>query len=395
MPNLRLNPDQLKAQVKKEIDLLREVLVDLSLKIHSNPELKFREFKASGWLISILRDYDFEIEEGIHSLDTAFRATAHGLSENPRVAFLAEYDALPEMGHGCGHNLIATASIGAALGVKSVIKTVPGSIQLLGTPGEEGGGGKTIMVKNGIFDDVDAALMFHPANKTIVLKNKLALKELKVKFFGKSAHPSVNPEKGINALDATIQTFNNIHVLCKRIKDGGSINGIIVDGGKAPNIIPDYSSSQFYIRACKDDYCERISEEVKNCARGASIATGAKVKFESQITYRSSKFNLKLAEVFKKNLENVGERVDEVESSERSGSTDMGDVSQRVPAIHPYIAIGPNDLVLHSREFAEASISSRANDVIIKAAKALAMTAIDIFAKPEILKEIKDGFQSS
>ncbi len=395
MPNLSLNPDRLKTQVKGEIDLLKEVLVDLSLKIHSNPELKFREFKASGWLISILRDHNFEIEEGMHGLDTAFRATAHGLSENPRVAFLAEYDALPEMGHGCGHNLIATASIGAALGLKSVMKTVPGSIQLLGTPGEEGGGGKTIMVKNGVFDDVDVALMFHPANKTIALKNKLALKALKVEFFGKSAHPSVSPEKGINALDAMIQTFNSIHVLCKRIRNRGGIDGIIVDGGKIPSIIPDYSSSQFFVRARKDDYCERIFQEVKDCARGASIATGAEVKFESQITYRSSKFNLRLAEVFKKNLENVGEKVDEVESSERSGSTDMSDVSQRVPAIHPYIAIGSNDLVLHSREFAKASISSRANDVIIKAAKALAMTAIDIFTEPDMLKDIKDEFQSS
>jgi len=388
-----IKSNELKTTVRKEIDSLRSRLVNLSLKIHNNPELKFEEYKASKWLISILKEYDFQVEEGIANLKTAFRATYHGLPGGPTIAFTAEYDALPKLGHACGHNLIATASLGATLGIRSILKKVPGNIKLIGTPAEESGGGKVIMVKEGIFDNVDAAMMFHPSNKTIALRNSIARKAIKIEFFGKSAHAAAKPEEGINALDATIQTFNSINALREHIKDRARIHGIITNGGEAPNIVPDYSSSYLYVRAPKDDYCEEIFQKVKNCAKGASIATGATVKFnEEEATYKSSKFNPKLAEIFKSNLESLGEVFDKVDPHEGTGSTDMGDVSRRIPAIHPYIAIGPKNLVPHSPEFAKASISDRAHKAMIKAAKALAMTAVDIFTKPELLKEIKDDF---
>lgn len=380
-----------KAAVRKEIDKLRSQLIELSERIHGNPEIKFEEVKASQWLSEAAREAGFKLEKPIGGLETAFRATWVG-SEGPTVAFLAEYDALPKIGHACGHNLIGPASLGAALGLAQEMSDVPFSIQLIGTPGEEGGGGKTILAKAGVFDKVDVAMMFHPLGKTVLWRYSLARRKLYIEFFGKSSALSY-PEKGINALDATIQTFNSINALHHYIVDGASVHGIITDGGAAPNMIPDHSASLFYIRAMNSDYCDELFEKVKNCARGAATATGARVNLKLRDSYKPIKTNMVLTRMFKQNLEALGWQVDDVDPKKRLGSTDVADVSDVVPTIQPFLSIGPADLVPHTTEFAEAANSEKGKEAMLAAAKAMATTAIDILLRPllfaEVIKEFK------
>lgn len=379
---------EIKSAVREAIDKLQPKLMDLSERIHRNPEIKFEEYKASQWLSEVAEEAGFRVEKPIGGLETAFRASYSESGEGPTVAFLAEYDALPKLGHACGHNLIGTASLGAALGLREVMDTLPGSVQVIGTPGEEGGGGKVILAEAGVFDDVDVAMMFHPSGKTILWKHALARRKLLIEFFGKSAHAASFPEKGINALDATIQTFQNINALRQHIKDDARIHGIITHGGDAPNIVPDYSASLFYVRARDDDYCDELLEKVKNCARGASIATGARVEMEMQGAYKSLRTNMPLAQTFKANLEALGWDFDDVDPTKEIGSTDMGDVSDVTAAIHPYLSIGPKDLVGHSPEFAEAAASERGQQAMVAAAKALATTAVDVLLRPSLFTEL-------
>ena len=383
-----------KSAVREAIDKLQPKLIDLSERIHRHPETKFEEYKASQWLSETAEAAGFRVEKPIGGLETAFRASYSGAGEGPTVekltiAFLAEYDALPKLGHACGHNLIGTASLGAALGLREVMDKLSGSVQLIGTPGEEGGGGKVILAKAGVFDDVDVAMMFHPSGKTILWKHALARRKLLIEFFGKSAHAAASPEKGVNALDATIQTFQSINALRQHIKDDARIHGIITHGGDAPNIVPDYSASLFYVRALDDDYCDELLEKVKTCARGASLATGARVEMEMQGAYKSLRTNTPLAQTFKANLEALGWEFDDVDPAKGIGSTDMADVSHVTAAIHPYLSIGPKDLVGHSTEFAEAAASEQGQQAMIAAAKALAATAVDVLLRPSLLAAIR------
>jgi amidohydrolase len=380
---------EIKTRIYETIDKLEPKLVDLSLRIHRHPETKFEEYNASRWLARAAEEAGFAIEMPIAELETAFRATYSGSEEGPVVAFLAEYDALPKLGHACGHNLIAAASLGAALGMQMAMDHVPGTLQLIGTPAEEGGGGKVILAAAGVFDDVDVAMMFHPSSRTILWKHALARRKLFIEFFGKSAHAASHPEKGVSALDATLLTFQNINALREHIVDDARIHGIITDGGDAPNIVPDYSASLFYTRALNDDTCDELLERVRNCARAAALATGAKVKMDTQGAYRSLRTNMPLAEAFKANLEALGWTFADFDPTAHIGSTDMGDVSHITNTIHPYLSIGPEDLVGHSTEFAEAAASEKGHRAMIDAAKALAATATDVLLRPSLLESVK------
>lgn len=378
-----------KSAVREAIDRLQPKLIELSHKIHQSPEILFEEYKASRWLSDAAREAGFQVEKPVGGLETAFRATCTGAEGGPTVAFLSEYDALPKLGHACGHNLIATAGLGAALGTRSVMDQLPGTVHLIGTPGEEGGGGKVILAEAGVFDDVDVALMFHPSAKTILWKHALARRKFRIEFFGKSAHAAAAPEKGISALDATLQTFQSINALREHIEDSARIHGIITAGGDAPNIVPDYSASLFYVRARDDAYCGELLERVMDCARGAALATGARVEIEMQGAYKSLQTNMPLAEAFKANLEEIGWEFDEVDPAEGIGSTDMGNVSHVTAAIHPYLSIGPEDLVGHSPEFAEAAASEKGQQAMLAAAKTMATTAVDVLLKPSLFNAIK------
>lgn len=383
---------EVKTCINEAIDTLEPKLIDLSVRIHRHPETKFEEYNASEWLAHAAEEAGFAVEMGIGGLETAFRATYRGSEKEPVVAFLAEYDALPKLGHACGHNLIATASLGAALGVEMGMDPVPGTIELIGTPGEEGGGGKVILAEAGIFDGVDVAMMFHPSARTILWKRALARRKLFIEFFGKSAHAASHPEKGISALDASLLTFQNINALREHIGDDARIHGIITEGGDAPNIVPDHSASLFYVRALDDDACDNLLEKVQNCARAAALATGAEVQMEMQGAYRSLRTNMPLAEAFRGNLEALGWTFEDVDPTAHIGSTDMGDVSHVTNTIHPYLSIGPEELVGHSTEFAEAAISEKGHRAMIDAAKALAATAADVLLRPPLLESVKSYF---
>jgi amidohydrolase len=383
-----------KASVFEAIDNLRTSLIDLSKRIHLNPEIKFEEHRASKWISDAAREAGFRVEKPVGGLDTAFRASYPGSAERPTIALLAEYDALPKLGHGCGHNLIGPASLGAALGLKTMMDKLPGSIQLIGTPGEEGGGGKVILAEAGIFDEVDVAMMFHPSGKTLLWKQALARRKLFIEFFGKAAHAAAFPEKGISALDATLLTFQNINALREHIVDSSRIHGIITHGGDAPNIVPDYSASLFYVRAADDTYCDELLEKVKNCARGAALATGAQVEMEMQGAYKSLRTNRPLARAFKGNLEALGWTFDDVDPAQGIGSTDLGDVSHITPSLHPYLSIGPKDLVGHSTEFTAAAVSDKGFEAMMAAAKGMAGTAVDILLQPELYDAIRADFDA-
>ena len=385
---------ELKRKVVATIDGLRGQLEELALRIHGHPETKFEEERAAEWLSEAAREAGFRVEKPLGGLPTAFRASFRG-GEGPRVAFLAEYDALPGLGHACGHNLIGVASLGAALGIALGLREFPGTVELIGTPGEEGGGGKVILAQAGVFDGLAAVMLFHPSSRTILWKYALARRKLFIEFTGKAAHASGSPDKGINALDAVIQTFNAINALRQHLPDDVRIHGIITDGGAAPNIVPDHAAALFYVRALEDEYCDQVLERVMDCARGAALATGAQVNLELQGSYKSLRTNLPLAQAFKENLESLGWEFDQVDPKERLGSTDMGDVSHVAPAIHPYLSIGPAELAGHSIEFREAAASERGLAAMLAAAKALAMTALDVLYRPELRDAILRDFEAS
>ncbi|MHA2119007.1 MAG: M20 family metallopeptidase [Candidatus Thorarchaeota archaeon] len=376
------------------VDESRSLLIDVSEEMFDNPEVAFKEVKASRRLASELEKAGFVVELGVAGMETAIRAVHPSESEGPTVAILAEYDALPELGHACGHNLIGSAALGACLALGKIKKDLPGKLIFLGTPAEEDIGGKIAMVEVGVFDGVDAAMMFHPSpGYTVVGRQGLALTEVKIEFHGRPAHAAASPEKGINALDAIIQTFNGINALRQHIKSMSRIHGVITQGGVKPNIVPDYAAADFYVRAPEDDYCAVLVKKLENCAKGAASATGATLNYEViEPSYQSRKMSKAMGEAFTRNLEAIGEPMTDLPEGS-GGSSDIGNVSQVVPAIHPYISISDRSVAGHSREFAEASVSDRGHDAMLNAAKALAMTAIDLYTDSEMMNRVKEEFQ--
>lgn len=384
-----------KDEVCSAIDEMKEKLFSVSKEIWENPELNFKEFKASKLLSDLLIEAGFDVEYGIASLETAIRAVHPEVNDGPTVAILAEYDALPEMGHGCGHNLIATAALGASLALSQFKKDLPGKLIFMGTPAEEGGGGKIYMIRHGLFEDVDAVMMFHPsATKNIVHRGGLAITEVKIEFKGKTAHASAEPEKGINALDGVIQTYNGISALRQHISSDARIHGVITHGGVKPNIVPDYASASFYIRALKDAYCNELVKKVEDIAKGAALITGAEMTFQIVGNpYQSRNLNFILGGAWAENLELLGLPTHEPNPRAGLGSSDIGNVSRQVPTIHPYIGISEKEINGHSRDFAKAAISDYGQNQMIFAAKALAMTAIDVFTNPELVSKMREEFE--
>ncbi|HUW44458.1 MAG TPA: M20 family metallopeptidase [Dehalococcoidia bacterium] len=382
--------ENLKLKIKDSVELQRQQLIQLSLNIHDNPELGFEEEKASAWLTSYLEDSGFHVEQGIASLATAFRAT-YGQG-SPRIALLAEYDALPKIGHGCGHNIIATSALGAAVASKSIIAQSGGSIVVLGTPGEEVFGGKIDMVKAGAFKEIDVAMIVHPDVRNMVTIQALSCSSLEVEFFGRPAHAAAQPHRGINALEAMILAFTAINSLRQHIRGEARIHGIITDGGEAPNIVPAHSAAVFLIRAPDNEYLAELKDKVLNCFTGASVASGARLEYRwRDRTYAPMKNNATLAQLFSQNLESLGRHVEAFDPRFGFGSTDMGNVSQVVPSIHPTIAIALPEVLIHTQEFAAAAASEAGHEGLMDAAKAMAMTVADIL-QPGILDKIKQEF---
>jgi len=380
----------LKDSVIKEVEAHRRQLRDLSLKIHANPELGFKEVKSSALLTQYLEENGFAIERGICELPTAFQGR-YG-NGKPAIAILAEYDALPQLGHACGHNLIAGAAVGAAVASKSAIDKCGGSVLVIGTPAEEFYGGKVVMAERGAFDKIDMAMMVHPGAHDTATTQALACITLEVEFFGKAAHAATRPEAGINALEAMLLSFAAINALRQHVVDKARIHGIITDGGEAPNVVPAHSAGSFLVRAEDNAYLDELKEKVLDCFVGAAAATGARLEYQwGKVLYAPLRNNLTLAELFRQNMKSLGRDMP-LSGASRVGSTDMGNVSQIVPGIHPTIAVAPETVVIHSPEFALAAASEAGIKGMLDAAKALAMTVVDLTASPETVAKVKEEF---
>ncbi len=387
-----MDTEKLKALVIGEIESRREQLNQLSLKIHDNPETAFQEVRAAAWLTEYLKENGFSVEQGICGLPTAFRAR-YGEGK-PAIALLAEYDALPKLGHACGHNLIATSAAGAGVAARLAADNFGGSILVMGTPGEEMYGGKVFMVKRGAFDDVDAAMMVHPAGLNTATTKFLACQTLEVEFFGKAAHAAARPEAGINALEAMMQSFAAINSLRQHIKDSARIHGIITDGGEAANIVPAHTAGTFIVRAEDDGYLDELKKKVINCFVGAATASGARLEYKwGEARYATLRNNFTLAKLFRKNLQSLGRRVHLSNPRIGIGSSDIGNVSQVVPSIHPLVAIVPPKVANHSPQFADAAASEAGTRGLLDAAKALALTVVDLLAGPETFARVKEEFR--
>jgi len=387
------SPDlaELKASVTASVEAQSRQLRNLSLKIHSHPELGFKEIKASTWLSQYLEKNGFSVERGICKLETAFRAS-YG-EGRPAIALLAEYDALPKLGHACGHNLIAGGSVGAAVAAQAAVDRFGGTIQVIGTPAEELYGGKVIMAERGAFADLDAAMMVHPGSHNAAVTPALACLALEVEFFGRAAHAAGHPEAGINALEALLLSFAAVNSLRQHIKDRARIHGIITDGGEAANIVPAHSAGNFLVRAEDYAYLEELKERVLDCFVGGATATGARLEYRwGETLYAPMHNNLTLARLFRQNMQSLGRRMPLSDPERSFGSTDMGNVSQVVPGIHPGVAIASPEVVNHSPEFALAAASEDGIKGMLDAAKAMAMTIVDLVASPETMAQVKREF---
>lgn len=385
----------IKDEVVSAVDRLAGTLSTVSRFLHRHPELAYEERESAGHLTALLKAHHFEVIEGVGGLTTAFVATAGVGHPSATVAFLAEYDALPSLGHACGHNLIAASSVGAALAIQPSLSALGGRVQVVGCPAEEKGGGKIAMVNAGFFADVDAALLVHPSNRTEIFKSALAMRALRVEFFGKASHAAAAPHLGLNALDAVILAFTNLNALRQQLRDDARIHGIITDGGRAPNIIPDYAAARFCIRSFDLDYLHDLHRRVVACFDAAATATGTTVTIHAEgEEYHPMKSNRALGTLFRANLEALGEQVEQTPEDQETGSTDVGNVSQVVPTIHPTIALTDRpDVVCHSAAFAEAAGGPPGDRAVLLAAKALAMTAVDLFTDPGVRQHVREEFR--
>ena len=382
--------NELKTAITGDIEARQAELSELCLKIHANPELGLHEKQAAEWLTKYLETNGFKVERGICEMPTAFRAV-YGKGK-PAIAFLAEYDALPKVGHACGHNIIATSAVGAGVAAKLVADNFPGTIQVIGTPAEELIGGKIMMTEKGAFNGLDAAMLVHPGVLDIAISYALACVTLDVEFFGKSAHAAAEPEVGRNALEAMILSFNAIDALRQHIKPSSRVHGIITDGGVAANIVPEHSAGSFLVRAEENTYLNDLRKRVLDCFIGAAAATGTRLDYRWSNHYAPMRNNMALAQIFRENMTAIG-RTASPKPDKSIGSTDMGNVSQVVPAIHPFVAIAPENIPSHSSDFATAAASEAGIKGMLDAAKTMAMTAADLLANPELMKQVKVEFK--
>ncbi len=392
----KLSAEEMPAKLAATVDRMRDLLVGMSDRIGQNPELGLKEVKASGWHAEALRQAGFAVTIPYAGLETGFRAELAGNGPGPTLALLVEYDALPDIGHACGHNLHGVMSTGAALTLAAVKDQWSGKLVVLGSPAEEGAvdnaGGKVVLVEKGAFDGVDAAMMIHSSSQNILGMPSLAREAFEIGFRGKPAHAAAIPHEGINALEAAISTFNSVNALRQHLTPDVRIHGIITKGGVSPNIVPEYAEIRMYARAADKDYLKSVVEKIQNCARAAAMATGAKMSWRNTAhPYANMVANAPLQEAFADSLRDLGAPIHDA-PQRGSGSTDMGNVSQVVPAIHPYVAICDEPIPGHSREFAAATMTPRGHEGLILGAKALALTAFRFLSQPELVKRVKASF---
>ncbi|MGF7060070.1 M20 family metallopeptidase [Brassicibacter mesophilus] len=381
--------------ITSEIENKKNELIELSKYIWDNPELGYQEYKASEKLIEVLEREGFQIQRKAAKLDTAFTAVKKGKGDGPCVGIMSEYDALSEIGHACGHNLFSVSAIGAALGLSKVLDKIEGSIIVIGTPAEEGNvpnsGGKAVMIEEGIFDNIDAAMICHAEGRTIIKRQLVASASIEVFFKGKPAHAGGSPHEGINALTAGILTINNINAIRQHFLPRVIVNPIITEGGITQNTIPDRCGMRMSIRADKIEVLSDVMNKVKKCVEASAMVTGCEYEIiEDRKIYEDLKPNHELALSFMNVLDALG--VSYIESEDANYAWDAGNVSHVCPTIAPYIKIGSESLVGHTEEFKQASNSGAGFEGMIIGAKAMALTAFDFLSSAEIRKRVKEEF---
>ncbi|HEX7842436.1 MAG TPA: amidohydrolase [Kofleriaceae bacterium] len=387
-------PHELSAVIDDAVSSDARDLIALSAKLHANPELRFEEVKAAAWIAELVGSRNIAVEKGLGGMPTALRARA-GTPGGPRVAILAEYDALPEIGHACGHNLIAAGAVGAFLAAARVVARTGGEVVLLGTPAEEGGGGKIKLIDAGAFDGLDAAIMFHPLDRDLLAHRALASVWLTFEFTGIPSHAAAAPHNGASALTACMDTFRLIDGQRVHFKDGVRVHGYITNGGQAVNIIPERAACEFSVRARDVEELARVQAIVERCARGAAMASGARVELKLRPGYKDMRNNLTLARVFGEHLAAAGRKAKETDPNQGAGSTDMGDVSHVVPSIHPYLAIvGEGEAMCHDHRFAHAAASDHGAQTALAAAKAMAKTAVELLGSPALREAVRAEWSS-
>jgi len=372
----------LKNTFQKNLDSIHKQLTEVSDWMYENPELGFNEFKTSEYLVKFIESFNGEVVYPTGNLDTAFEIT-YG-NDGPLVVLCVEYDALPEIGHACGHNIIATASIGAGLAIKDLVNELGIRVKLLGTPAEEGGGGKIILLENGNFEDAACSMMIHPGYENVVNPTFTTIQQYKVEFFGKDAHAAGAPEEGINALDAQIQLFVNASTYRQQMVSTNRMHGVITNGGFKPNIIPSYTSSEWYLRALNEGDLSKIESDFKNFVNAAAMATKCEVKIESpDYRYTEIDNNKTMYELYKENSLSVGREMILQSEAARPGlgSTDMGNISLAMPSIHPMLSIDAGDAVNHQPEYAAATLTPGGHKAIYDGAFAMGATIIDLAEK--------------
>jgi amidohydrolase len=387
--------DALKERVQVAIQALAPTLISISREIHANPELGFQEFKASALLCSEMQSRGIAVERPAYGLETAFAAEIG--SRGPYVALISEFDALPDVGHACGHNIIAVTGLGAALGLTALGEELPGRVRYLGTPAEEGGGGKELMARQGAFDDIECAMMVHPSTEDLIAYPLLANARGTVRYNGRAAHASSSPETGLNALDGLVSAYQSIAALRQHLPAGHRVHGIITNGGAAPNIVPDLVEGKFVVRAPDLDALNNLRTRVDACFKAGALATGTEVEIGwSDIVYADMRNNWPLAETYQRNAEGLGREFESIEDIplSRAASTDMGNVSYLVPSIHPMIGMAPKGTAHHHRDFATWSASEEGMRAALDGAKALALTALDFMTDPDLRGRVNDVFRS-
>ena len=387
--------DEAKKRVDVVVDRLADRLVEVSRSIHAHPELNFEEHHAHDLLTSVLEQNGHQVTRHAYGVDTAFECCVG--DRGPEILVLLEYDALPGIGHGCGHNVIAAAGLGAGLAAAELAGEVGGRVRILGTPAEEGGGGKIHMARNGAFRSGDAAMMIHPADADLLRMHSIAIHTLDVVYHGRAAHAAAAPWEGRNALDAAVLGYMNVASLRQHIRPTERVHGIITEGGEKANIVPRRSAANWYVRSDTMETLQPLKSRVLDCLEGATRACGCSMDVTwDDVAYADVRDNRAMVSAFVANMATLGRDVRDPDAIGRrvTGSTDMGNVSYLLPSIHPMIKVAPDGVAIHTEEFARHAGSEAGDEASIVGAKAMARTIVDLWGNTALLDEVRREFSA-
>ncbi len=387
------NSSSIKKRISKTINDIIGPITQINQEVFDNPETCFNEKFATRLMVNCLADAGFKTETPYAGLKTAFKASRSNGKPGPTIALIAEYDALPGIGHACGHNMIAASAYGAAVAISKAAPDFPGKLLVIGTPAEEGGGGKVKMINKRAFDGVDAAIMTHPSNKTRVICRMYAIAELEFTFLGKAAHAAAFPDRGVNALDAGVLFYNAVSTLRQQMRDEARVHGIFTHGGDAPNIIPERIVMDFFIRSLDRKYFRELVKKIIATARASAKSAGCTVKIKRKgHEYEPFYPSRPMGEAFRRNMKTIGVKEDGFNETDEIGSSDIGNLSLVAPTLHPEYAVGAKSATNHSREFLTAVTSKQGISAMLDMTRAMAMTVYDLLTDKKLMAQVKAEF---